>query len=927
MTRSTLRRRGAARKSTFIPCLRPIAAACWGLLFVAGAAYAQQAPADTESKEDKKAREQAEAVDKFTVTGIRRSIESSVATKRNSDSIVESISAEDIGKLPDISIGESLARLPGLAGQRVDGRAQVISIRGLSPDFAATLLNGREQVSTGDNRGVEFDQYPSELLQAVTVYKTPDGALIGQGLSGTIDMQTIRPLDFRGRRLNLNVRGESNSLGKQNANGESKGNRLSATYIDQFAANTIGVALGFAHLDSPFQEQHYKAWWWANTTPWGAPPNGKPADATALMGAEVWAKSKTLKRDGLMGVLEYKPNAGLHSVVDLYYSKFDQKDTMRGLMWDSSPWTGNNVGYLNPVTTLVGTDPLVTGGTYTNLKPVVRNDYNTRNDTLSALGWNTKLDLADKWTAIADLSYSSAKRDERVLETYAGATTLDNFRFNIPTGPGFPTFTPGLNYADPATVVLSDPAGWGHDGRLETPSQKDTLKSMRLTGRRDLDGIFSAIDAGVNYASREKVRESTVYFANLLNSRAPVTVGSNYLVSPTSLDFAGIPGVLGYDVLGTLGRYYTLTEQMSTDDFKKNFKINEKVTTAFTRISIDTEAGKVPIRGNLGVQYVHTDQSSSAYNIDSGSGAVVGNLERGTAYNDMLPSLNLIADLGDGMLARFGLAKTLARARIDDLRASASAGVDPTSRTWSGSGGNPTLQPWRAKSADLSFEKYFGKRSYVALAGYYKRLDTYIYSQTLPFDFTGFVNTSTVTPLSNIGTMSSPANGNGGTLSGVELSAAVGGEVISPLLDGFGVQVSGSDTYSKIKPDGPDSSLTMTLPGLSKRVSNVTLYYEKAGFSARASERYRSDFRGEITSIFAQRSYTRILSDKQTDLQVGYEIRDGRFRGLGVLFQVNNATNSPYRTVQDGNFAGGVVAPQEYNLYGRQFLLGVNYKL
>ncbi|KAB2848708.1 MAG: TonB-dependent receptor plug domain-containing protein, partial [Sphingopyxis terrae] len=114
--------------------------------------------------------EQAEAteLDTVVVTGIRRGIESAISVKRDSTSIVEAISAEDIGKLPDVSIAESLARLPGLAAQRVAGRAQVISVRGLSPDFSTTLLNGREMVSTGDNRSVEFDQYPSELVSGVT---------------------------------------------------------------------------------------------------------------------------------------------------------------------------------------------------------------------------------------------------------------------------------------------------------------------------------------------------------------------------------------------------------------------------------------------------------------------------------------------------------------------------------------------------------------------------------------------------------------------------------------------------------------------------------------------------------------------------------------------------------------------------------------
>src|SRR5690606_4202867 len=101
-------------------------------------------------------------LEEIVVTGIRRSLMDSIATKQDSTSIVEAISAEDIGKLPDVSIAESLARMPGLAAQRLNGRSQVISIRGLDPDFSTTLLNGRQQVSTGDNRSVEYDQYPSE---------------------------------------------------------------------------------------------------------------------------------------------------------------------------------------------------------------------------------------------------------------------------------------------------------------------------------------------------------------------------------------------------------------------------------------------------------------------------------------------------------------------------------------------------------------------------------------------------------------------------------------------------------------------------------------------------------------------------------------------------------------------------------------------
>ncbi len=127
----------------------------------------------------------------IVVTGYRASLENAVNNKKSAELIVESVSAEDIGKLPDASIAESIARLPGLTSQRLSGRSNAITIRGFAPDFSTTLLNGREQTSTGDNRAVEYDQYPAEVVSAVNVYKTPMATLIGQGLSGTVDMRAV----------------------------------------------------------------------------------------------------------------------------------------------------------------------------------------------------------------------------------------------------------------------------------------------------------------------------------------------------------------------------------------------------------------------------------------------------------------------------------------------------------------------------------------------------------------------------------------------------------------------------------------------------------------------------------------------------------------------------------------------------------------
>ena len=129
------------------------------------------------------------------------------------------------------------------------------------------------------SRGVEFDQYPSELLSGVTIYKTPDASLVGQGLSGTIDMQTVRPLSFGGRTVALNARGEHNSLGKI-ANASANGERFSASYIDQFANRTVGIALGYAHLTSPILDNQtglYEPWKSATAQGGDTYRNGVPA--------------------------------------------------------------------------------------------------------------------------------------------------------------------------------------------------------------------------------------------------------------------------------------------------------------------------------------------------------------------------------------------------------------------------------------------------------------------------------------------------------------------------------------------------------------------------------------------------------------------------------------------------------------------------
>src|SRR3954464_3224655 len=198
-----------------IACLLVAAAPMAGAA-EAPATAAAEGPAATSAPSD----DSSDNVATVTVTGIRAAIENAIGIKQDSGSIVEAISAEDIGKLPDTSIAESISRLPGLTSQRAEGRASAISLRGTDPGFTPALRNGREQGSTGDNRSIEFDQYPSELLSSVVIYKTPDSQLVGQGLAGTIDLRTRRPLDYTDSALVFNIRAERNSHDDLGADGD-----------------------------------------------------------------------------------------------------------------------------------------------------------------------------------------------------------------------------------------------------------------------------------------------------------------------------------------------------------------------------------------------------------------------------------------------------------------------------------------------------------------------------------------------------------------------------------------------------------------------------------------------------------------------------------------------------------------------------------
>ncbi len=926
------------------------------LLAFAGPAYSQDQTGTTPGNES--------TLETVTVTGVRAAIESAIAVKRTSDNIVESISAEDIGKLPDTSIAESISRLPGLTSQRSDGRASDISIRGTDPQFATGLLNGREQVSTGDNRAIQYDQYPAELINAVTVYKTPDAALIGQGLSGTIALQTIRPLEYGRRAVVMDLRGEKNSDANLGADSKNNGYRASFSFIDQFLDNTLGIALGYARLSSPVVGKEFGTY-----DPWGANGTehaGVPADVVLTGGIKSLASMGHDVRDGALATVEWRPSGAYTSTLDLYWSSEAQNNNRRSLEVN----LGNYNGYPNatcPACTstanfsnLVIVGNSLVGATVSNVVPLARNFLYETRDQIGQIGWNNKW-KGDSWSVMADAAYSRATRTESDYETqgqYIGGVT-DTITYFLP-GASQPTFAAQNSYTDPSKVLVG-PTIYG-GGYSRFPHVVDELKAFRIEGGHTAGGWFSDVLAGINYDDRSKEKQQPETGLNTVGGTFD-QIGSQYLLSPANLGFSGTPSPLAWNVPAVLANYFQPIVPGNPGDpgygylTGKFWDVFEKISTLYLKGNLNHPlSADVTLRGNIGLQLVHTQQSSTAALYDEAIGGSVP-VEGGKSYNDVLPAMNLVFELPAQQLLRFSAAREVARPRMDQMTAGQDDNVAPGGVGNSGPNGlpgypatpppngfpfvasstrgNPDLDPWRADAFDVSYEKYFANKAYLSAAVFYKDLKSYIYNLNVTgADLSAFASQvpASVTTVGGknagvfpLGYETIPLNGQGGRLDGFELTASAPGDILADWLSGFGASVSLSETDSSIKVHGQVSggpaSTSISLPGLSKTVASAMLYYEQHGFAARVASRYRSDYIGEITDFAGDRALEYVRHELITDFQTSYEFQAGPAKGLMVLFQVNNLTNTPfidYYQIQSQT--------RDYETFGRDFFFGVNYK-
>ncbi|MDO6838716.1 TonB-dependent receptor [Paraglaciecola chathamensis] len=911
---------------------------------IAPSAFAQEATADAAGDD----------TEVIQVTGIRGSLMRAQAIKMDNTSIVEVLSAEDIGKLPDTSVAESLARLPGLAGERRNGRTSGLSVRGFNENYVGTSLNGRELLGMGDNRGVEFDLYPTEIVSNILVYKTPEAGLINQGIGGTVDLQTVKPLGME-QSITLNGSFEKNAEDSANPDFDNEGHRLSFNYVDSFADDTLGVALTLATMESPRQEEQFGGWGYAEANPDNAAPGVDVPEGTLILGGhDSLARSAMLERDSIAAVIQWAPSDKLTLQLDALYIDFVENDVKRGLEEGGPEWGG--VDY----TITKVEDGLVTEGYHDGFYSVVRNDAKEQNAELTTLGLNVAYELDENWTVSADLSSGKVDKTITDIESYSGVgrAGVDG----RPISPRSWTMTstgavygdhptlPGVDLTDPSLISLAGPQAWGapiigsdaQDGFVNKPVFEEKLDSVRFEVDGYVEwGIFTNLNVGINYSDRSKSKINNGAYLT-----APEYPGQGPIPDPVgaiNLDFIGINGVLGYDSLGLFNSgYYTATDAglVQNDRLGDTYEVEEQLTTIFAKLDINTELGDVFIKGNIGLQVVNADQSSTGFSTtsDVDGMTVAVPVTGGADYTDVLPTLNLSAEIYEGQFIRTALSKVISRPRMDDMRPNTQAtfafndnqiaNPDPANGPWGGSSGNPELKPLEADQFDLSYENYFADDGYFAVSFFFKDIKNWHRDTSVLADFSDvYIPTlhqasDGSAPVTFLGGVSSVLDGFEGFVRGYEFQASLPFSMIHDSLEGFGMYASATFMDGKLDP-APGQTETR-IPGLSEESYSLTAYYEMNGFEIRISGTKRDPFLTEQRGLSLSLVDATDQGGELWDAQIGYDFSESGIEslyGLRVTLQAQNLTDED--TVQAAPNDGRQIT--RYQSFGANYLLGFNY--
>ena len=914
-------------------------AASIGLALYVPSSFAQEAAAAQDAASQ--ASGAATDLDTIVVTGYRASLERAIDIKRGEIGMVDAVVAQDIGKFPDLNLAESLQRIPGVVIARDGGEGRQITVRGLGPDFTRVRLNGLEALSTvgstdgqgGTNRGrgFDFNVFASDLFSQLIVRKTASADVEEGSLGATVDLRTGRPFDYDGFTASANLQGSFNDAA------DTTTPRFAGLIANSWADGKFGALVSLAYSERETLAEGTGTVRWAGGTTNGGFNAASPykpalaADVYSPRFPRYTLQEHDQKRLGITASLQFKPSDRTLFTLDALYSKIDAVRDEKYIEANGLSKTGATGKSQILVRDGVVENGALVYGLFDNVDIRSESRHDEWTTTFKQINLDGEHRFSDTFKLTGKIGTSTSDHSNPVQATVMmDRLDVDGYSYDYRGNPNLPVFDYGF---DP-----TNPAGWNLSViRLR---QNEVTNSFD-TGQLDFEWALNpslTLRGGIqakNYAfgSKERRRTATeTVVPNFAGGTTAVPADMTELASLSGLkgspndwvvlNFAKIADTFG--ILSDSGTY-ALSNFVASDQ-----SVGEQDRGAYVMGEFNTDLGSIPFSGNVGVRYVRTNQTSFGIATTRvGNTTVLTPTTVESEYSDVLPSMNLVAEVTPDFLVRFGAAKVMSRPPLGSISPGVTVSVSGSAKTVSA--GNPLLEPVRAKTADLGFEWYFDEGAMVGVGLFYKDIESFIQNtrESRPF------NTSGLPDDVLIGTGASPTedfqftvplNTPGGELTGFEVNYTQPFTFLPGALSNFGMQLNYTYVDSKIQYLLTSGALAQKedLTGLSKTSWNATLYYEGDRFSGRVSATNRADyliqvpgsevgFNSDASGVHGQAGTT-IL-----DASVRYKINEH----FEVSLEGSNLTNE----AQESWVANPALQlPLEYSKTGRQYLLGLRYK-
>ncbi len=748
------------------------------------------------------AAEEAKAADEnievIQVTGIRGSLKEALNQKRFAEAVVDSISAEDIGKFPDRNIAESLQRIPGVTiARNFAGEGGNVSIRGTNPELTLVTMNGNYLASTGwfsqqpASRSFDMDLLPPELVAGVDVYKSPMASLDEGGVGGTVAVRTRKPLDLDANTLYLSAEFQDNNISDGNGQG------ATGFYSWKNDNETFGLLGSLSTLETvgrAHKAENYMDDGWA--------------------GAGIAEFKQDRKRTAYDLTLQYAPSDDLSMNLHYFGVDLDAANTNQNYLiiagTDSAAFNANVTG----ATKFGPENGFALNGTYAG-NPF--DDTNSRNAE------------TDTRVIAYEVNYSGESYSVNAKIGNTKATGGDGGNYNV-----------GWVSGNDNQSIDFDMSG--HNSMLLSPNNTDPSNHAEynmnnasvVAGYREDEETFAQFDVDFdvelgpisNIKTGAKLRDHEfTSFSDSWQFQDGFTDGK------TKADFAD--GTFNHSGVGLSGDTPTAIARVDGDRLRayiNSVKTGETLNkNSFGVIKEDIFAAYIQgdfsgddFRGNVGLRYVKTETSADYFLGDDPA-------TEDSDYADWLPSFNLAINLDTDLILRVSAAKVISRPNYSFLNPAASVN-DTTKRI---SRGSVKLEPYRANQYDIGLEWYFNEESLVSATLFSKDISSFIIPGA---------NESRIIYNGEEYILTEPGQGLGGQLEGVELQyqqqmGEFGWSANLTYTDGYGLQDTGEEIVK------------MDLAGMSKLSYNLSAYYENDSVSTRLAYTYRDEFIAQSTGI------------------------------------------------------------------------------